>query len=1102
MSQSLAENETLLLKQPTLSADQIAFLYAGDIWVIERDDGAQNAAHLPRRLTAQKGAKLNPVFSPDGQWIAFSGNYDGNLSVYVISKDGGSPKRLTYHPDDDLVRGWTPDGQNVLFASARAAITSRVRRLFTIPVEGGFPTALPMQTAERGCFSPDGTRIAYTAYTEAFWSWKRYRGGRTIPIWVLDLATTEHVEIPHENASDTFPCWVGESIFFLSDRCGVMNVFRCDLKSRAVTQVTFHTDFDVRSLTAGAGELIYEQAGRVHLLNPTNGKATPLKISIAADLPETRPHYVPAAAYIQNAGISPTGSRAVFEARGEIFTLPAKKGDGRNLTQTAGICERDPAWSPDGKSMAYFSDASGEYELVISDQKGFEKTFIPLGKRSFFYSPTWSPDGTKIAFTDKALNLYYINLKPAEAQAPAGDQPPAPPVEQPQEIVLVDTDTYDHPERSLNPAWSPDSQWLAYTKRLNSHIRAVFLYELASRQPHQVTDGMSDATDACWSQDGKYLFFAASSNFGLNTGWLDMSSMERPVNRSLYVMVLSKVDPSPLAPESDEEKGPESEKAEGEAKTETKAEEGKPKEAEKKPPVPTVKIDLEKLDQRIQALPMPGRDYRRLRAIEGKLFFLELVPNQPHTFNLHTYDLKERKDEVFLANVRWFWVSADGKKLLYQTAEPQSRYAIVGTDKKPEPKEEDYLKIQALEVPVDPKAEWRQIFREAYRIHRDYFYDAPLHGLDWEATYQKYLPFLEHVDHREDLNYLLAELSGELVVGHAYVGQGDIPAPASVNVGLLGADFEVVDGFYRIQRIYPGLNWHPELRSPLTEPGVNVAEGEYLLAVNGRPLRYPASPYSLFEKTTEQVTDLRISPTPDEAGARTVTVKPVASETALRHWNWVEGNRKKVDALSNGRVAYIYMPDTGVDGYASFNRYYYSQLDKQAVVLDERFNGGGYVADYIVDMLDRPLLSYWATREGKEFTSPNASIFGPKVMIINELAGSGGDAMPLFFRRRGLGKLVGKRTWGGLIGIYDYPTLMDGGFFSSPRLAIYSPDGEWEVENEGIAPDIEVEQTPKQVIAGHDPQLEKAVEVVLAELEAQPSLRKGRPKPAMRAAAG
>lgn len=1082
-------SETLLLKQPTVSTNEIAFLYAGELWIAGRD-----GSH-PRRLTAQKGHKSSPVFSPDGNWIAFSGNYDGNRSVYVVSREGGSPRRLTYHPYEDWVRGWTPDGKQVLFSSVHQSIHMRVRRLFTVPLDGGLPEALPMHMADRGAFSADGRKLAYTPYLEAFWSWKRYRGGRTSPVWVLDMQTYDHVEIPHVNASDTFPCWVGDTVYFLSDRNHTMNVFRWRAGDNTVEQVTFHDDFDVRSLMAGGGSLVYEQAGRLHLLDPQTGKAERLCIKIAADLPDTRPHFQKVANLIQNAGISPSGQRAVFEARGEIFTVPVKKGDARNLTQSPGAADRDPAWSPDGQSIAYFSDASGEYELVISDQKGSQKKNIPLGKQTFFYTPNWSPDGKRIAFIDKGLNLYVVELESKK-------------------VTSVDSDTYDHPERSLNPAWSPDSQWIAYTKRLDNQLRAVFLYNAAEGRSWQVTDGMSDATSTCFSRDGKYLLFAASSNYGLNTGWLDMSSYERPILNSLYVTVLDKDEPSPLAPESDDEKPEEEKSATLEKSVEQKEDSGAQqavsavekdgeKKEEKKPAPVKVKIDLEGLAQRTLALPVPPRSYGRLQAADGKLFFMEFIPGQyldseAPEFQLHAYDFKERKAEVFVDKLRNYWVSADGKKVLYQEiGEP--KFAIVGVEKKPEPGE-GILNLDGMEAAVDPRAEWRQMFREAYRIHRDYFYDAAMHGLDLEAAYQKYLPFLEHVGHRDDLNYLLAEFSGELVVGHAYVGYGDIPAPEAVPVGLLGADYELTsDGYYRVQRIYPGLNWHPELRSPLTEPGVNVREGDYLLAVNGRPLRAPTNIYEAFRKTAERITDVLVGPTTNPAEARTVSVKPVGSETALRHWRWVEGNRKKVDELSNGRVAYVYMPDTAVGGYEAFNRYYFSQLDKSAVVLDERFNGGGSVADYVVDLLNRPVLCYWATREGKPFATPNASIFGPKVMIINELAGSGGDAMPQFFRRRGLGKLVGKRTWGGLIGIYDYPALMDGGFFTSPRMAIFSPDGEWEVENEGIAPDIEVEMTPKLVIEGRDPQLEKAVEVVLAELEAAPFARPERPAPAMRA---
>lgn len=1060
MSTSLPA-ETLLLKQPTVSAEHVAFVYAGDIWIAARDGSN------PRRLTAHQGEKATPMFSPDGRSIAFSGNYDGNVCVYTLPITGGSPRRLTYHPGADWMRGWTPDGERVLFASSRDATTLRYRRLYTVPAAGGFPEPLPMPMGERGAYAPDGKRIAYTRIPEPFWSWKRYRGGEAVPIWILDLDTYDYVEIPNEGANDAFPCWIGETVYFLSDRCGRMNLFGYDLRAQTVAQLTWHDDFDVRSLTAGDGILAYEQGGRIHLYDPAVQTGTPLQIQIAADLPYTRPHYEKGVSAIRCAGLSPTGVRAVFEVRGEIVTVPEKKGDIRNLTRTPGAHERDPAWSPNGQQIAYFSDAQGEYELVIADQGGLEdKVSIPLGKKSFFYTPIWSPDGQHIAYTDKALNLYTIDL---QTKVP----------------TLVDTDTYDHPERSLDPAWSPDGKWLAYTKRLNTQIHALILYHLPTGERHQVTDGLSDARWACFSPDGKHLFFTASANYGLHTAWLDMSSYERPVTRGLYLAVLNKEDPSPLAPESDEEPQKKEEKEDKEKKQE---------------PV-HVEIDLDGLAQRILALPVPEGSYRALRAMEKKLFYLEMLPRplgsqQPALYRLHTFDMQERKDEVFVEPVRGYWLSADGKKLLYQ-CEADGEYAIVKTEKKPEGNVEK-IKLDGLEVYVDPRAEWAQMFDELYRVQRDFFYDAHMHGVDWQAVCARYRPFLDHVGHRSDLNYLFAEMVGELMVGHAYVRGGDIPAPPPVPCGLLGADYEVVDGYYRIRRIYPGQNWHPELRSPLTEPGVNVSEGEYILAVNGQPLRAPVNLYQLFEKTADRQTRLLVGPSPDTALARLVTVKPIADETPLRHWFWVEENRKKVDALSGGRVAYVYMSNTAIEGYQSFNRYYFAQLDRQAVILDERFNGGGSAADYVIDMLGRPLLCHWATREGEVFHSPNAAIQGPQVMIVNEYAGSGGDAMPLFFRRRGLGKLVGKRTWGGLIGIYDYPVLMDGGWVSTPRMAIFSPDNEWEVENEGVPPDVDVEMTPRLVIAGHDPQLEKAVEMVLQELELHPRPPVRRPAPANR----
>jgi len=1075
---AFGQDETLLLRQPTVSADYVAFVYAGDIWIADRSGGSA------RRLTVHPGVESNPMFSPDGARIAFSGNYDGNVDVYTIPTTGGPPKRLTFHPADDFVLAWTPDGKRILFSSTRYSTTNRYSRLYTVSVEGGFPEPLPMPMAERGTYSADGTHIAYTPIRDAFQTWKRYRGGRTSPIWLFDLKTFDVVEIPHDRASDTYPMWLGDTVYFLSDRNRTMNLFAYDTRTKRVRQVTHHDDFDVKSVSAGAGVVVYEQAGKLHLFNPADGKSKALRIRMAADLPYTRSRYEKAVSFIRGADISPTGVRAVFEARGDIFTVPAKKGDIRNLTRTPGVHERDPAWSPDGKTIAYLSDASGEYQLMLREQTGLEEPkVLSLGDATFYYSPNWSPDGQKILYTNKRLNLFYLDLKTSKP-------------------VLVDTDTYEHAVRSLDPVWSPDSRWIAYTKRLDNQLRAVFLYELATGKTHQLSDGLSDASSACFSLDGKYLFFAASTNYGLNVGWQDMSSYERLVRRSLYVAVLNKEQASPFAPESDEESVDKEKEKDAKTPGDAKKNEMESKEEktakEKDRRKVEVRIDLENLDQRIVALPVPSRNYDNLQAAaDGKLFYLVLtdkthqeMADNPEGHILYRFDMKERKDKPFLEKVHSYWISYDGKNLLYRG--PGNSFGIVKTAE--EPKLSDgKLNLEKMEVYVDPPAEWSQMLNEAWRIQRDFFYDPNMHGADWPAVREKYRPFLAHVGHRSDLNYIFSEMFGELVVGHAYVSGGEMPPTDRVPVGLLGADYEIVDGYYRFARIYSGENWNPDLRAPLTEPGVNVSQGDYLLAVNDRPLKAPMNIYALFEKTADRMTVLKVNSKPTMEGARTVTVVPVADESGLRHRAWVENNRRMVEKMSDSTIAYVYMPNTAEAGYTYFNRYYFSQLNHEAVIIDERFNGGGSLADYIIDMLSRPLLCYWATREGKAFPTPGASIYGPKAMIINEYAGSGGDAMPLFFRRRGLGKLIGKRTWGGLIGIYDYPVLMDGGRVTAPRMAIFSPDGKWEVENEGVAPDIEVEMTPKLVIEGHDPQLEKAVEVVLKELKKNPVKKAAQP---------
>jgi tricorn protease len=1105
-----ASDETLLLRDPAVSADAIVFAHAGDLWSVGLDGGEAS------RLTVHPGVESGPVFSPDGTLVAFSGQYEGNLDVYVVPARGGDPRRLTFHPGPDVALGFTPDSKKVLFASRRASDSTRYSRFFTVPVEGGFEELLSPPMAERGCFSPDGKKLAYTPIADAFRTWKRYRGGMTTPIWLFDLATNAVEEIPHENASDTSPRWIGDTVFFLSDRAGTMNLFAYEPRSHGVRQVTFHDDFDVKSFSGCGDRIVYEQAGRLNVLDARAGRGEPptrwgkpLSIRIDADLPDTRRHFEPALPFLRDAGLSPTGVRAVFEARGDVFTVPAKKGDVRNLTRTPGAHERSPAWSPDGKTIACLSDASGEYELLLYPQDRLtEPRHVKLGDApSFYYSPRWSPDGRHIAYTDKRLNLWCLDVESGAS-------------------TKVDTDLYDHPVRSLDPAWSPDGKWIAYTRRLPNHFRAVFLYELSSGKATEITNGRSDASSACFTLDGKHLCFLASTNYGLNVGWLDMSSYERPVRSSVYVVVLDKDAPSPLQPESDEEavaaakdekkadekkdggadakegadakKDGDVAKKDGDAKKDDATKEGAAKPRE----LPTVKIDLDNIDQRILALPIPAKNWAALQAAaDGKLFLVE-IPDQAIAddedggggASLERFDFKERKLEPFLANLgRGYWLSADGKKLLYATGKPGSEaFGIVDSGGTAKPGD-GALDLSRMQADVDPHAEWKEMFDEVVRLERDFFYVKNLHGADWPAIADKYRPFLPHVGHRADLAYLFSELIGELVIGHAYVYGGDFPETKGAAAGLLGCDFAVEGGRYRVKSILSGENWNPDLFAPLTQPGVKATVGDYLLAVDGRELLPPTNVHEALLGTAGKQTVLKLGKAPDDPNAWTTTVVPVPDESGLRRRAWIERNRRKVDELSHGRVAYIYMPNTAGEGYVGFNRDYYASLDKEGVVIDERFNGGGSVADYVIDMLRRPLLSMWATREGREFPTPAGSIFGPKAMIINEYAGSGGDAMPHFFRRAGLGKLVGRRTWGGLVGIYDYPPLLDGGTVTAPRLAIYSPDGQWEVENTGVPPDVDVVMTPKDVIAGHDPQLEKAVEVVMQELAAKPVKLPARP---------
>ncbi|OYV98571.1 MAG: protease [Acidobacteria bacterium 21-70-11] len=1058
----------LLLQSPSVSKTQIAFAYGGEIWTVARDGGEA------RRLVAGSGRLAGPIFSPDGGMIAYTGEYDGNVDVYVVPAAGGEPRRLTYHPGADVALAWTPDGTRVAFRSPRASVADP-EQMYTVPAAGGFPTEVPLPRVQEASYAPDGSHLAYEPNFQWQPAWKSYRGGQTARIWIADLADSSIVKVPQAgNSNDKNPMWVGDSVYFLSDRNGPVSLFAYDLGSRAVREVVKNDGLDIGSASAGPGAIVYEQFGSLHLLDLTSGQDRTVPVRLAADMPQLRPHFLQLDPVkdILAAGISPTGQRAVFEAHGEIVTVPAEKGDIRDITNTPGAAERDPAWSPDGTRIAYFSDESGEYALYVRPQDGLgEVRKIDLGNPpSFFYAPTWSPDSKKIAYSDKRLNLWVVDL-----------ERPTP--------VKVDTDRFDSPAHEFDVRWSPDSRWLAYTKQLPSQLRAVFVYPLAGGKATQVTDGMSDALYPVFDAGGKYLYFTASTNVGLTAGWLDMTSIGHPLTRSVYAAVLKKGVASPIPPQSDEEKAKGADKgkkedaaANADAKNgEAKAKDGKAEKAA------AVAIDFDGLDQRIVALPIPAKNYRGLWAgKEGKLFLVEgpLVDVEagPPKLDVSRFDLETRKTEPLLEGVSAFALSANGEKVLYRSG---PAWHIVGSDKAPKGGD-GALAMKGLKVYVDPKAEWAQMYREVWRIERDFFYDPHFHGLDLAAAEKAYAPYLAGIASRDDLSALFAEMTGNLTVGHTFVRGGAEPKSDKVSVGLLGADYTIDGGRYRFARVYSGENWNPDLQAPLTQPGVDVKAGEYLLAVNGRELSAADELYSFFLETAGKQTVIRVGPTANGKGARDLTVVPVASERGLRHLAWIEGNRRKVDELSGGRVAYVYLPDTAGGGYTSFNRYFFAQVGKQAAVLDERFNHGGELADYIIDYLRRPPMSRVMTREGEDYTEPVESIYGPKVMIINQFAGSGGDAMPWYFKKAGIGPLVGVRTWGGLVGIGGYPVLMDGGRITAPRWAIYGLSGKWEVENEGIAPDIEVEQDPKLVREGHDPQLERAVQAVLELLAKNP----------------
>jgi tricorn protease len=1081
-----------IFQRPAIGKDFIAFGYADHLWVVSRSGGRAV------RLTSGAGIENTPVFSPDGKTIAFTGDYDGNTDVFTIPATGGIPFRVTYHPSADVAVGWSPDGKEILFRSDRQS-ASRYTQLYTVPAQGGIARVLPLPMAYEGQLSPDGKEIAYSPLALAFGfgytsyvAWGNYHGGRASTIWITALPGLDSIEIPHENSSDFDPVYAGGKIYFLSGRAGVITIFKYDPTTKSVSKALDNKGPDIRSLSGEGGTLVYDTLGEIHTFDTATGKDSVVPIEVDADLPEVRPRIQSVAGEIEDVTISPTGVRVAVEAHGEILTVAVKHGPARDITNTPGIAERAPAWSPDGQSIAYFSDESGLYALHVAPQTGDAvagaapvKKFPISTDPSYYFNPKWSPDSKLIVFNDNRHKIWLLDTTNGKV------------------TVVCDQNEYGgFSSEAFEFSWSPDSKWLAYERSLANHLHAIYLYSVDSGKSTQVTSEMADADTPAFDRDGKVLYFTASTNGGATSDGLDMTSDLYIETAKVYAAVLQADGASPVAPELGDEKPPEKKDDKkdaspggGDKKPDAK---GTGDESAVKPPEPKpVKIDLDGIQSRIVAMPMPEGIYLALgTGLKGSLYFLLAPPSRDFdgAGTLSRWTPEERKTEKLADRVRAFEISADGNKMLLALAGEHGEngdreggppsFVVVPADQPVKPGD-GALNFSGLKVRVAPKAEWAQMYHEVWRIERAYFYDPHFHGADTLAEEQKYQPYVDAMTARSDLNYIFQEMLGAFSVGHLRGSGGRIPEAEKVPGGLLGADYEIANNRYCLAKIYTGEDFNPQIKAPLALPGLKVSVGDCILAINGADLTAATDIQEPLEGTAGQVTSLRIG-SADGKNAHDISVVPVKSEAGLRYVDWIEGNRRKVDALSNGQLAYVHLPDTGEDGFTNFNRYYFAQTDKKGAVIDERFNGGGQVADYFIEVMSRHIESYWAPRYGVIEHTPNAGIYGPKVMIANEFSGSGGDALPWLFKQAGLGPLVGKRTWGGLVGIGRIPVLMDGGRVTAPSVAFFSPKGQWDVENHGVDPDYVVEQDPKLVSEGHDPQLEKAVDLALRELKQHP----------------
>jgi tricorn protease len=1094
--------EGRLLRFPDIYKDKIAFVYGGDIWI------ASSAGGTARRVTSHPGRELFPKFSPDGKWLAFTGQYDGNFNVYVMPADGGQPKQLTYYqgaaqPLSDRmgvlneVIGWTPDSKSGIFLSRRYASNGWAKRPTMVSIEGGLPQPMPMEEGGLLSFSTDGTKVAYNRIFRNFRQWKRYTGGMAQDITIYDVkSNVVDAVIPHTDYTDTFPMWKGNTIYFTSDRGAEhkLNLYSYDVGSKQVEQLTKFDEFDVMWPSMGPDSIVFENGGYLYTFDLQTRLPKKLTIYVNGERDQAMKHWANASHHITDFNIAPDGKRAVFAARGEVFTVPAKEGSIRNLTNSPGVREQKVAWSPNGLWIAYVSDRTGEDEIYITPQDGLgPEEAITSGHKGFMFTPAWSPDSSKIAWADQTLKLWYVDLKEKKP-------------------VQVDSAKYFEIQ---NYNWSPDSKWLAYDKNLDTGFAVVYLYSLADRKITPVSSTLENSYAAVFDPDKRYLYFLSDRDYNEVLGNIDFE-FANPKTTRVYVVTLTADEPSPFPALSDEVNVkseepaamapvPESERKSSkqlpEKKKEAKNEE-KAVQTETKEPPRVFRIDLEGIENRIVALTVPPAQIASFDASKDGIYYSTSPirglsgPLAGENPAIHVYDLKEHKDKVLLEGADHFALSNDGSKLLYR-AEGDGPAGIIDAKPTDSPHKvgDGALKLDGIRALVDPPQEWKEIYNEVWRQERDYFFEASMNGVDWQKIKDKYAQLLPYVADRYSLTYIMAEMIGELSNSHTYVGGGEYPELHPLNVGQLGADYEVdaASGLYRIKKIYPGENWDAHVRSPLTEPGVNVKEGDYLIAINGRTLRAPQTPDELLTNTANEIVTLTVNAKPSADGARKVVVKPIADEYNLRQLNMVETNRKKVDAASGGRIGYVYLPDMGEAGLNAFVKQYFPQIRKEGIIFDVRYNGGGFVDGLIFERLRRVLAAMDSARNWESGTTPANVFYGYMACVTNHMAASDGDIFSYMFKHYQLGPLIGSRTWGGVRGIRGEMPLMDDGYITRPEFAMYGLDSKWLIENHGVEPDVPVDNAPDLVVKGQDPQLEKAIEMVMEQIQAHPKKLPVRP---------